>query len=79
MATNRISDSQLIALRALPGPAFDRRFLTLHIRSEQGAAAMARTELAHGTDAASLALARSIAGAPSSEIPELEALRARLE
>jgi uncharacterized protein (DUF305 family) len=79
MATNRISDGQLTALRALQGTAFDLRFLTLHIHSEQGAAAMARTELAHGADTAALKLAKSIAGAPSSEIPELEALRAELE
>jgi uncharacterized protein (DUF305 family) len=79
MATNRITDGQLTALRALHGTAFDLRFLTLHIHSEQGAAAMARTELARGADTAALKVAKSIAGAPSSEIPELEALRAELE
>ncbi len=79
MARNRITDGQLAELKGLRGRQFDVDFLTLHISSEQGAAAMARIELAGGTDADSLALANNIAGAPTSEIPELEALRTALK
>lgn len=78
MARNRITDTQQSALHALRGGAFDKRFLALNVSSEQGAAAMARAELAHGVDAPSRKLARAIAGAPTSEIPELRALLAEL-
>ena len=74
MAVHRISDADVAALRTLSGTAFDRRFLALNIISEQGAAAMARTELSHGRASDSRAVAKGIAGAPTSEIPELQAL-----
>lgn len=78
MAMNRITDTQLSALAALHGAAFDKQFLALNVSSEQGAAAMARTELAHGVDAPARKLAKAIANAPTSEIPELRALLADL-
>lgn len=74
MAAHRITDADVAALTALSGPAFDRRFLTLNISSEQGAARMARTELADGRAAGAKKVAKGIAGAPTSEIPELQAL-----
>ncbi len=74
MARNRITDTQVQTLRALPGPEFDHRFLALSASSEQGAAAMARTEIAHGENSAARTLAKAIAGAPHSEIPQLQAL-----
>ena len=39
---------------------------------------MARTELRDGSESSAVSIAKSIAGAPTSEIPELEALRTRL-
>lgn len=74
MAVGRITDADVATLQGLSGPAFDRRFLALNIVSEQGAAAMARTELAHGRAPATRKVAHGIAGAPTSEIPELQAL-----
>lgn len=78
MAQYRITDTEVAALRKLHGPAFDRRFLRLHIMSEQGAAAMARAEVRDGNDPPSLKLAKSIASAPSTQIPELQRLLAAL-
>ncbi len=73
-AMHRVSDTDLAALRAVSGASFDRRFLMLNISSEQGAAAMARVELSHGRAPDSRTVAKAIAGAPTSEIPELQAL-----
>lgn len=77
MAMNRITDTQVGALRALNGAAFDRQFLRLNISSEQGAAAMARIELAHGVDGRAREIATGISKSPS-EIRELQALLAVL-
>ncbi|HEV7209514.1 MAG TPA: DUF305 domain-containing protein [Mycobacteriales bacterium] len=78
MAVHRISPAELSALDQQHGLALDRRFLALSITSEQGAVAMARTELAHGRYAPARALATSIAGAPGGEIPQLQALLSAL-
>lgn len=77
-ARHRISDADLTALQSLRGTAFDRRFVQLHIMSETGAAEMARTELDDGDDATARAVARPIATAPDTQIPELRALLAAL-
>ncbi|MEO9138377.1 MAG: DUF305 domain-containing protein [Jatrophihabitans sp.] len=73
-AQHRISDGQLAGLRRLRGVAFDRQFLRLHIYSEQGAASMARVEIDGGADTGTLKLARNMATAPTTQIPELHAL-----
>jgi uncharacterized protein (DUF305 family) len=78
MAVHRISDTDVAELTTLSGAAFDRRFLALNIVSEQGAAAMARTELSHGRSPTSRKVAKGIASAPTSEIPELQALLAAI-
>jgi uncharacterized protein (DUF305 family) len=78
MAVNRISPGELEQLQALSGAAFDRRFLSLSISSEQGAVQMATAELAGGRDATARTIATPIAGADHSEIPELQALLAQL-
>jgi len=52
--------------------------LLLSASSEQGAVAMARTELADGRYAPARALATSISGAPRTEIPQLRALAAQV-
>ncbi|GAC1610701.1 MAG: hypothetical protein NVS3B26_18990 [Mycobacteriales bacterium] len=77
-AMQKISATELARLAGLRGTAFDRAFLMLSVRSEQGAAQMARTELAGGHVRVALMLAKSIASAPSGEIPELQALLAEL-
>ncbi len=76
MADHRIDDAQVAELRRLTGLAFDQEFLRLHIASEGGAAAMARAEDRSGDQARLLTLAKSIASAPSTQIPELERLLA---
>lgn len=73
-ATDRIADNEVAALRRLRGRAFDQQFLRLHITSETGAAAMGRDELHGGAEGASRKLAKSIASAPSTQIPELRRL-----
>lgn len=73
-AQHRISDAQLATLRRLRGTAFDREFLRLHIYSERGAASMARDEVSGGSDAGTVRLARSMATAPATQIPELRRL-----
>lgn len=78
MADGYITDAELGRLQAESGPTFDRDFLLLSARSESGAAAMAQVELAGGTYPPARTLASSIAGAPHSEIPELQALAAGL-
>lgn len=78
MADGYITDTELARLQAESGPVFDRDFLVLSARSETGAASMAQQELAGGTYPAARTLATSIAGAPHSEIPQLQALAASL-
>lgn len=77
-ADGYIDDAALARLRTESGRAFDRDVLLLSARSETGAAAMARAELAAGTYPPARTLASSIAGAPEGEIPELRALAAAL-
>ena len=78
MAVHRIDAADLAQLQTLSGSAFDRRFLSLSITSEQGAVTMAKAELAGGKDAAARAVAGPISGADHSEIPQLQALLAAL-
>jgi uncharacterized protein (DUF305 family) len=77
-AQHEISPTELARLTRLRGNEFDRAFLLLSIQSEDGAAQMARTELAGGRNRPALVLAKSIASAPDGEIPELRALFAAL-
>jgi len=77
-AAGYVTDAQVAALQRLTGAAFDRQVLLLSASSEQGAVAMARTELADGRYAPARALATSISGAPRTEIPQLRALAAQV-
>jgi len=77
-ADGYIDDAALVRLESESGTAFDRDILLLSARSEIGAAAMARAELAGGTYPPARTLAQAISGAPQSEIPELQALAAAL-
>lgn len=78
MADGYITGGELARLQAESGATFDHDFLVLSARSESGAATMAQAELAGGTYPPARNLATSIAGAPHSEIPELQALAARI-
>ena len=78
MADGYITGGELGRLQAESGATFDHDFLLLSARSESGAATMAQAELAGGTYPPARNLASSIAGAPHSEIPELQALAARI-
>ena len=77
-AKQEINAAELAGLAHLRGTAFDRDFLILSARSEEGAAQMARTELMGGHIGTALMLAKSIASAPNGEIPELRTLLAAL-
>jgi uncharacterized protein (DUF305 family) len=77
-ADGYIDDAALVRLESESGTAFDCDILLLSARSETGAAAMARAELAGGTYPPARTLAQAISGAPQSEIPGLQALAAAL-
>jgi uncharacterized protein (DUF305 family) len=79
MAVHRIDAADIAQLRTLTGTAFDRRFLSLSITSEQGAVTMAKAELAGGTDQTARTIAGPISGADHSEIPQLQALLASID
>lgn len=63
-------------LEGLSGPAFDRAFLEMMIRHHEGAVAMARDELAHGSYGPATRLAASIVAGQSAEIAEMRRLLA---
>ncbi len=65
--------SALAALRATP---FDRKWLSMMIEHHTGAVAMAKTELANGTNQASKTLAQRIIATQESEISRMKALLA---
>lgn len=77
-ADGYITNRQLAQLLSESGLTFDRQVLLLSARSEEGAVAMARPELAGGHYAPAHQLAAAISGAPTSEIPQLKALAARV-
>jgi uncharacterized protein (DUF305 family) len=78
MADGYVDDAALARLRTEPATAVDRDALLLSARSEEGAAAMSRAELAAGVYPPARELATSISTAPTGEIPELRALAAAL-
>lgn len=66
--------SDMAELADLRGADFDRRWLSMMIEHHAGAIAMARTELAAGTDRDSRALATDIVGAQESEIARMRSV-----
>lgn len=73
-----MSAKEMASLSGASGPAFDRMWTQLMIRHHQGAVAMARTELARGTNPESIQLAHAIVNGQTKEIAELNAILARL-
>lgn len=69
-----MSTADMAALTAASGAAFDKAFLTMMIAHHTGALAMAKTELASGTDADAKALAQSIIDGQTKEITEMKAI-----
>ena len=78
MASGYVSDTAYSALKNLTGTAFDKQVLLLSASSETGAVTMAEAELAGGEYQPALALAKSIEGAKTTEIPELRQLAGQL-
>jgi uncharacterized protein (DUF305 family) len=72
-----MSDQDMAALEAAPGPEASRLFLEQMIQHHQGAILMARQELANGQDADVLDLAQQIIDAQTAEIDEMEQLLAQ--
>ncbi|GGF13357.1 DUF305 domain-containing protein [Williamsia phyllosphaerae] len=69
-----MSASDMAGLAGLAGPEFDRKWLSMMIEHHTGAIAMARTELADGTDRDSKALATDIVAAQQSEIARMRSI-----
>jgi uncharacterized protein (DUF305 family) len=67
-----MSVTDMAALNAASGTAFDKAFLTMMIAHHTGALAMAKTELASGSDADAKALAQSIIDGQTKEITEMK-------
>ena len=67
-----MSDADMQQLAAASGTEFDRLFLQQMIVHHQGALEMADTEIAQGSNAAALALARSIKTSQTAEITEMQ-------
>jgi uncharacterized protein (DUF305 family) len=65
------TESQLRALRAARGTAFDRMFLELMIRHHEGAVRMAGEQLAGGRDQRMRLMARDVYAGQSIEITRM--------
>lgn len=71
-----MSAQEMTGLGKASGPAFDRLWLQMMTRHHQGAVAMAKTELAAGTNPASTMLAQTIIDGQSAEIAQLKSILA---
>jgi len=69
-----MSDTDMTALSAATGPAFDKMWLTGMIAHHQGAIAMANTEQQNGKNADAIKLADSIATGQTTEVTEMQQL-----
>jgi uncharacterized protein (DUF305 family) len=69
-----MSDTDMHAMAAATGPAFDTMWLTGMIAHHQGAIAMANTEKQTGKNADALKLADSIATGQAAEVTEMQQL-----
>lgn len=69
------SDGDLDTLANVKGDAFDQKFLTLMLAHHEGAIAMAKTELADGSNAAAKDLAQQIIDAQAKEITTMKGLQ----
>ena len=71
-----MSAQEMTDLGKASGSTFDRMWLQLMIRHHQGAVAMAKTELAEGTNPESSQLAQSIIDSQSAEIAQMTSILA---
>lgn len=71
-----MDDDDMAMLEEASGPEFDRSFLGLMIEHHRGAVAMAETEVADGSHAGAVAMARRIV---SSQQDEIDVMRQRLD
>ena len=69
-----VSPSDMKALNATAGAAFDQEFLKLMVRSHNGAIEIARSELKHGRNSDALALAASIVISQKGEVEQMNRL-----
>jgi uncharacterized protein (DUF305 family) len=73
-----MSEAAMTKLAGARGVDFDRQFLTMMIAHHEGAIAMAREELAAGTNPAAKALAQQIATSQQGEIDQMRKILAGL-
>jgi len=71
-----MSKGQMTDLGAATGPAFDRMFLAMMVEHHQGAVAMAKDQLAQGSNPEAKRLAQSIVDGQSTEIDEMNSMMA---
>jgi uncharacterized protein (DUF305 family) len=72
------SGQEMTDLGRASGSTFDRMWLQMMIRQHRGAVAMARTELAQGTNPHGKALARSILDSQSTQIAQMTSILTRI-
>ena len=73
-----MSGQEMTDLGRANGSAFDRMWLQMMIRHHRGAVAMARTELAQGTNPQGKQLAQSILDSQSTEIAQMTSILTRI-
>ena len=73
-----MSDADMAKLKAAGGKDFDKQFCTMMIAHHQGAIAMAKDELANGTNGDAKTLAQKIITAQQAEIDTMNKILARL-
>jgi uncharacterized protein (DUF305 family) len=69
-----LTQADLSKLGSATGADFDKLWLTTMIKHEQGAVALAKTELAHGSSVEAKALAKKIIAAQQAQVTEMQAL-----
>ena len=69
-----MSADEMATMAAASGADFDRMFLEMMTRHHEGAIAMAKQELASGSNSDALGLARKIIAAQQTEIDEMKAI-----
>ncbi len=78
MGDGMMSDAEMNQLDGARGVTFDRMWLQMMVKHHEGAIAMARTELADGTNTDAQRLAQSIISSQTAEITLMEKLGASL-
>ncbi|MER8041371.1 DUF305 domain-containing protein [Streptomyces sp. NPDC094032] len=73
-----MSDTDMKALSATKGKAFDRKFAELMIAHHEGAVEMAKTEQTNGSDAAAKQVADDVVRTQAAEIAQLKKILERL-